>query len=409
MSAAIPPRELAAGLIATAVARCGRIAALLVLLGAGFMVVDLPSSVHAALPLWLPLGMLAAMAALLVFVLLRPRPLSGALYLGLGTVAVVVFDRALLSAEPGLHANAAFVLNRPVFALVLVGGVSAGYLSALLWTLAGFVLGTAAAVAAQLSLGIAPNLGWGPVLICTAYVVIVLALEGVRRRGRTRIPDFVAIDAETARLERERAGENRVAALIHDTALSDLAAIISSADRLDEHSRHRLRQDVSVLVSSLYDTAPGAALSPELARGELHNDLLELVSDFQWRGLSVEVSGEATEIVSLSPRTREAIVAATRAALDNVVEHSGSMSAEIVFERTVATFEIMIVDDGLGFDPGRIGPDRLGIRSSIEERVASVGGRVRLWSSPSAGTSVYISVPLGAVPPATGAGAPDEA
>ncbi len=391
----MPPRELAARLIATAVARGGRIAALLVLLGAGFMVVDLRFSIDDPLPVWLPLALLALLAGLLVLVLLRPSRLSGVLYLGIGTVAVFAFDRTLLAAAPILHSAAVFVLNRPVFALVLVGGIGAGYLCAVVWTVAGFLLGTAAAAAAQLSLGLPPAFGWGPLLICAAYLVVVLALEGIRRRGRSRIPDFAALDAETARLERARAGEDRVAALIHDTALSDLAAIISSDDQLDERSRERLRQDVSVLVAGLSDPTSDGAPSPELARGELYNDLIEVVGDFQWRGLSVEISGEATEIVGLAPRTREAIVAATRAALENVLRHSGSSAAELVFERTPGTFEIMIIDDGRGFDPGQVAADRLGIRTSIEHRVSAVGGRVRLWSSPGAGTSVSISVPFG--------------
>jgi signal transduction histidine kinase len=56
----------------------------------------------------------------------------------------------------------------------------------------------------------------------------------------------------------------------------------------------------------------------------------------------------------------------------------------------------MVVDHGRGFDPSAVGEDRLGIRSSVIARIENCGGSVRLWSAVGAGTSIVMTVPVGA-------------
>jgi signal transduction histidine kinase len=55
---------------------------------------------------------------------------------------------------------------------------------------------------------------------------------------------------------------------------------------------------------------------------------------------------------------------------------------------------VMVTDRGQGFDPAAVGSDRLGLRSSVAERMAAVGGSARVWSAPGEGTSVIISAPI---------------
>jgi len=52
-----------------------------------------------------------------------------------------------------------------------------------------------------------------------------------------------------------------------------------------------------------------------------------------------------------------------------------------------------LVDDGLGFDQARIPEDRLGLRASVQERLAAVGGSATIWTQPGQGTSVMLRVP----------------
>ena len=58
---------------------------------------------------------------------------------------------------------------------------------------------------------------------------------------------------------------------------------------------------------------------------------------------------------------------------------------------------IMVADEGVGFDPAKVAGDRLGIRASIDARIAAVGGTVQIWSSPGSGTSIVMTVPVRSV------------
>jgi signal transduction histidine kinase len=53
----------------------------------------------------------------------------------------------------------------------------------------------------------------------------------------------------------------------------------------------------------------------------------------------------------------------------------------------------MITDQGTGFDPAEVAADRLGLRGSVVERMAAVGGNAKIWSAPGQGTSIVITAP----------------
>ena len=58
------------------------------------------------------------------------------------------------------------------------------------------------------------------------------------------------------------------------------------------------------------------------------------------------------------------------------------------------TAVVVVEDDGRGFDPGATRSDALGF-VGMRERVALVGGRLKLESSPGAGTTLVAEVPVG--------------
>jgi len=128
----------------------------------------------------------------------------------------------------------------------------------------------------------------------------------------------------------------------------------------------------------------------------LRNELARIASEFQWRGLSLHVTGSARAHHVLAAPVADALLAAVRAALENVVRHSGVTTAEVEVIADPDQVTMMVTDRGAGFDPANVAPDRLGLRASVIERMEAVGGRVRVWSAPGEGTSVVISAPTGA-------------
>ena len=57
---------------------------------------------------------------------------------------------------------------------------------------------------------------------------------------------------------------------------------------------------------------------------------------------------------------------------------------------------IEIADNGAGFDRSSVPDERLGLRVSIEERMANAGGSAEIVSAPHHGTTITIAWPAGA-------------
>jgi two-component system, NarL family, sensor histidine kinase UhpB len=91
-------------------------------------------------------------------------------------------------------------------------------------------------------------------------------------------------------------------------------------------------------------------------------------------------------------------------AMTNVLKHAAAQNVSMVLERRGDRLRVVIEDDGRGFDlqadgttilnpEDESGRPRLGL-SSIRERLALIGGSMRLESQLGAGTALFIQVPL---------------
>ncbi|GAB2468868.1 signal transduction histidine kinase [Conyzicola lurida] len=390
---AILPRGVASRVITTAVSRAAWGVALAILVLTIPVLVDVLVDRGLSAMLWAPLCCLAVMILLLVASGVRPSTATRVLYLAGGSASALVYAILLLSADPTLNGEAGFILNRPAMVLVL-GGVSiARPLAGLRWSLLGYLLSLAVAVVSSLVVGVPIEPGWGPTIAVVVYAGAFVALVVVNANQNKQIPDLVRLEDDTRRLAIENQFEQRAAAIVHDTVLSDLTAVMNSSGPIDARARERFRADVATLRDAawLRESADPAAVSPHDA--VLRNALEALVSDFQWRGLSVDVTGDSSTVIRITPDASAALILAVRACLDNVLKHAGTSSAELVVSTTDEAVTVMVVDHGVGFDPDAIAVDRLGLRTSVVSRITAHRGSVRIWSTPGSGTSVLISVP----------------
>ena len=80
-------------------------------------------------------------------------------------------------------------------------------------------------------------------------------------------------------------------------------------------------------------------------------------------------------------------------ALTNIRKHSSARSARVVFALDGGQVEIVIEDDGQGFDPISLGDNQgFGLRA-MRGRAEAVGARFEVKSSPGNGTQVIVQVP----------------
>lgn len=124
-------------------------------------------------------------------------------------------------------------------------------------------------------------------------------------------------------------------------------------------------------------------------------------------GLATRISEAAAEYSDLiEPRVQrvgtrsipasvsEAVYSATVQAMVNSLQHAGDGVARwVAINGVPGGLEVEVGDTGVGFDLARIPEERLGVRISMIERVAGVGGLVVVRSSPGVGTIVTIRWP----------------
>jgi signal transduction histidine kinase len=390
---AILPRGVASRVITGAVSRAAWAVAVAILVLTVPVVVDVMLARGLGARLWVPIACLAAMLGLLVLCWRRPGPATRLAYLLGGGGVAFVYALALLAADPSFNDEAGFLLNRPAMVLVLGGVTIVRPVLGVLWSFAGYVTAMAVLVLAALVAGVAVAPGWGPTLAFLVYAGAFLALAAIAVRHARSIPDLARLERDTRRLSIENQFEQRAAAVVHDTVLSDLTAVMNSPGPLDDRVRARFRADVATLGDAAWLRESADATTAAPLDAALRNAFDLVVSDFQWRGLSVDVTGDSDHVIRMSPDAAASLVAAVRACLDNVLDHAGTGSAELVISTLPDSVTVMVIDHGAGFDPAAVAADRLGLKSSVASRIRAHGGSVRLWSTPGSGTSVLISVP----------------
>lgn len=114
-------------------------------------------------------------------------------------------------------------------------------------------------------------------------------------------------------------------------------------------------------------------------------------------GVAVGFHGYDTTGGRLPGDVEIALYRATHAALTNVALHSKANSVSVTVQQQGNRLAVIVEDDGVGFDVdavlGQPVEGRFGL-SAMVERLRPYGGRVDFESSPGAGATVFLSVPV---------------
>jgi len=109
-------------------------------------------------------------------------------------------------------------------------------------------------------------------------------------------------------------------------------------------------------------------------------------------GFEITVSRLGT--ASIPTTVAEAVQSASLQAAVNSVNHAGEGATRTVRITSVeGGVQVTVADDGRGFDPAQVPSERLGVRVSIIELIANLGGDARVDSAPGKGTTVMIRWP----------------
>jgi signal transduction histidine kinase len=390
---AVLPRATASAILTSAVSRTAWAIAILILVLDIPLVLDVLAGRGLIVAAVLPITMLVGMIALLIVTGITASTTSRIVMLVGGAFFAAVYQISLLSADPDLNMVATYVLNRPAFILVLVGPGISRPLLGLMWSGIGYIVATATLVVSSTIAGVPIIPGWGPSISFGIYGSAFIALTLIRSTQAAQLPDLMKLELETRKLALEHQFELRAAAVVHDTVLNDLSVVMNSTGTLDARTRERLASDVETLSHGSWLRESRELVTFDASDEALRNGMVTIVSEMQWKGLTVDVTGNPPNVVRLSRDRISAVHAAVKACLENVLRHAHTPTAELVLGAGDGRLTVMIVDHGIGFDPTSIAADRLGIRASVIDRVESLGGSVKVWSTVGDGTSVIISMP----------------
>jgi signal transduction histidine kinase len=109
-------------------------------------------------------------------------------------------------------------------------------------------------------------------------------------------------------------------------------------------------------------------------------------------GVSVDVQSDLAD-QRLPAETETALYRIVQEALTNVLKHASAARVTVRLRKGDRFVELVVQDDGAGFDPQDVRDGGLGL-VGMRERVGLLGGRMVVESSEGAGTLVKAEVPI---------------
>ena len=193
---------------------------------------------------------------------------------------------------------------------------------------------------------------------------------------------------ETARIDAIEREDQRVSALLHDKVLHTFlfaAAANTPAERLASVSL------AAEAVDSIEAIHKGAVPVGTTTPASLFLSIKQAALRLSPR---IRVTMNATGLDPIPMEAAQAITEAALQAIENSERHSKCTVLELKLNSPEASvISVQIVDNGRGFRPDRVPRARLGIRGSIVNRMALVGGTAKITSILSVGTVVTLRWP----------------
>jgi signal transduction histidine kinase len=233
--------------------------------------------------------------------------------------------------------------------------------------------------------------------------LLLSAVVSERERSITALEQAKRREGEQAEEERYRLARelhDSVSQVLFSTALQVRTAEKTIAAR-DAGEFQRLSRALTT-IGGLVRTAQTEmrALIYELRRNSVEGGLARAVARHAEQlnsetGLNVTVVG-SREPLPLPHGSEVQLFAIVREALANVVRHSQADWAHVSIERDTTVVSVHVRDNGCGFDLRTQRDGHYGLES-IRGRASELGGVAEIVSSPGAGTSVEVEIPLGGV------------
>jgi two-component system nitrate/nitrite sensor histidine kinase NarX len=206
---------------------------------------------------------------------------------------------------------------------------------------------------------------------------------------------YVQAQASAAAVERDR-----IARDLHDAVTQTLFSASLVAAALPHQIEH-IPPAALAQVALLQTLTRGALaemrtllleLRPEhLVEAKLDVLLAQLADAFTGRmGIPVLVTANADPAYRPPADVKVVFYRVAQEALNNIAKHAGATRVTINCSIRQNALRLTILDDGCGFDPHAVRPERLGL-AIMRERAAEIGAELVVDSEPGHGTRVFLT------------------
>lgn len=228
---------------------------------------------------------------------------------------------------------------------------------------------------------------------------VILAIIAMMRQAATAVDvaqsQALAKYGNAVRQHATEVERVQVDAIVHDSVLTTLLSAASARTQEQKDLAARMAADA---IGHLHAAeASGPEDTTQVGIGQLSDRLITAARAFS---SPFEVDAQDhDELHTLPVNVAEAVYSAAVQAMVNSMQHAGGeevrRSVVVRGGENGAAVRVVVTDDGRGFDADDVPAERLGLRVSIRERVAKVGGRATVESAPGEGTTVAIVWPAG--------------
>lgn len=193
--------------------------------------------------------------------------------------------------------------------------------------------------------------------------------------------------------ERQRIGMN-----LHDGTLQTIYSVLLGLDavlgELPEETRaYGTVNELAERLREITDDIRRYVLDLKSEVRPLMASIEEIARDLGIAEM-VRIHSQDMSYTLLPADTVEQLARFAQEALSNVARHAKASRVDVTWRRVGDEFQLVIEDDGVGFDPKAPSPPGHHGRSHLEERARRAGGQVTVQSRPHEGSRVVVTGPM---------------
>jgi signal transduction histidine kinase len=180
-------------------------------------------------------------------------------------------------------------------------------------------------------------------------------------------------------------------------ALSQVQTLLGRDPATAQQLLHEARTELNRIILELRGHVEQA--DPGVADNSFAESTARLIHLLCGSGpITTELNIDEELVATHAPLLRNQALQFVREAISNAVRHGRPSHLSVSWQRHATGSQLVIADDGVGFDPEAMKPGGRGL-GNLTERALALGGRLEVVSQPNQGTRISLNLPQAKISP----------